>query len=297
MTRERGSSTPWATASPTSFSGYTNASGTNVYAAWTNDNSIRADILTGVSYPQGGNAAIAYKAASQFTNASGIPLNTEPYPVYVVSKIANNDGLGNISSSTYQYSGGTYYFGSPTDHELSGFGLVTATDPAGNVTKTYYDTSKGTNTAAGQYSDNFWKIGKTYRAENYDNAGNLYKVAITKWDSTNIGGNAAFVFPDTTLEMDYDGLSTHEDSAASYTWNTANGNETQKVQWGQVFGNSDGTFSSTSSTTEAFQVNTLSSGTLVKGLVSYYRMEGNSNDYYGSNNGTDTLAGLFDLDW
>ena len=42
------------------------------------------------------------------------------------------------------------------------------------------------------------------------------------------------------------------------------------------------------SSTKAFQVNTLSGGSLVGGLVSYYPMEGNSNDFNGSNNGADT---------
>jgi RHS repeat-associated protein len=273
---------------PAILSGYTNASGTNVYGSWTNNNSIRADILTGVSYPQGGSASIAYNSASQFMNASGVPVNTEPYPVYVVSKITNNDGLGNLSSSTYQYANGTYYYGSPTDHEFAGFGLVTQTDPAGNVTKTYYDTSNGTNSAQGQYNDNFWKIGKAYRIENYDNAGNLYKVTITKWDSASTGVNSTFVFPDQTLEMDYDGLSTHEDSVESYTWNTANGNETQKVRWGQVTGSNDGTFVPLASGPKVFQVNTQSGGSLTNNLISYYPMEGNSNDYNNSNNGTDT---------
>jgi hypothetical protein len=40
--------------------------------------------------------------------------------------------------------------------------------------------------------------------------------------------------------------------------------------------------------TKAFQVNAASGGTLTTGLVSYWNMQGNSNDYYGSNNGTDT---------
>ena len=40
--------------------------------------------------------------------------------------------------------------------------------------------------------------------------------------------------------------------------------------------------------TPNFQVNTLSGGSLTTGLVSYWNMQGNSNDYYGSNNGTDT---------
>ena len=105
--------------------------------------------------------------------------------------------------------------------------MVTQTDGASNVTKTYYDTSNGVSSSTGQYADNFWKIGKPYRVENYDNANNLYKLTITKWDSASLGGNAAYVFPDQSLEMDYDGLSTHQDSAESYAYNTSNGNQTQ----------------------------------------------------------------------
>ena len=40
--------------------------------------------------------------------------------------------------------------------------------------------------------------------------------------------------------------------------------------------------------TAQFQVNTLSGGSLTTSLISYYPMSGNSNDYWGTNNGTDT---------
>jgi len=265
---------------PAIISSHVNINNTNVSAAWTNNNVVRANILTGVSYPQGGSTQITYQAAAQSMNA-------EPYPIYTVSKITNNDGLGNLSSSTYQYANGTYYYANPTDHEFAGFKLVTQTDGAGNVTKTYYHTANGIDSAGGEYHDNFWKIGKAYRVENYDNAGHLYKAVITQWNSTSTGGNAAFVFPDQTIEMDYDGLSTHKDSAESYTWDVTNGNEIQKVQWGQVTESNDGAGASSS---KSFEINTLSGGSLTNGLVSYYNLEGNANDYYGSNNGASNNA-------
>ena len=241
---------------PSIISGYTDFQGTNHYAAWTDNNTIRADILTGITYPQGGNTAIQYEAASQSLNVSGTVANAVPYPVYVVSKITTTDGAGNTASSlSYQYSGGTYYYNGPVDHQFAGFSLVTQTDAAGNVTKTYYDTSNGASSSTGQYADNFWKIGKPYRVENYDNANHLYKVTITKWDSTSTGGNAAFVFPDQTLEMDYDGLSTHADSAESYTYDASTGNETQEVQYGQVNGSNNGTFTSISTSTDELTTN------------------------------------------
>src|SRR5205807_1408544 len=126
-----------------------------------NNNASRADLLTNIAYPQGGTATIQYQAAAQFLNASGTVINNVPYPVYAVSKITTSDGSGNTASSlSYQYSGGTYYYNTPFDHQFAGFGIVTQTDVAGNVTKTYYDTGNGVSSSTGQYQDNFWKIGK-----------------------------------------------------------------------------------------------------------------------------------------
>ena len=235
---------------PAIISGYTDFSGGFHSAGWLNDNASRADLLTSITYPQGGNSNIQYEAAASLLNASGTPTNYVPYPVYVVSNITTADGAGHTASSlSYQYSGGTYYYGSSVDHQFAGFGTVTQTDAAGNVTKTYYDTSNGMSTSTGQYLDNFWKIGKPYRVEQYDNGGNLYKATVTKWDDASLGGNAAYVFPDQTVEMDYDGLTTHNDSAESFTYSTSTGNKTQSILWGQVTGNASGTFATSSAST------------------------------------------------
>jgi RHS repeat-associated protein len=227
---------------PDILQAYNDGSGVEHVSAYTNNNKFRADLLTSVTYPQGGSYSLAYQSILQLTDPNGTVLNGVPYPVYIVSSATQNDGLGNIASSSFVYYGGTYYTNGPFDHEFAGFTSVKATDPAGNVTKTYYDTSNGASSSTGQYADNFWKIGKAYRVESYDSNNHLYKVTITKWDSASLGSNAAYVFPDQTLEMDYDGLSTHQDLAESYAWNMATGNETQKIQWGQVTGSSTGAF-------------------------------------------------------
>jgi len=232
---------------PAVISGYTDAIG-NHFAAWVNNNAIRADLLTSITYPQGGSASIQYMAASQFLGSGGSITNHVPYPVYAVSNITTSDGSGNTASNvSYQYASGTFYYNSPTDHQFAGFGFVTQTDAAGNVTKSYYHTSNGTDSARGEYNDNFWKIGKPYRIENYDNANNLYKKVINRWDSFSLGGNAAFVKLATSTEEDYDGLSTHKDSATAYSYDNTSGNQTQKVQYGQVTANDDGTFTDTGS--------------------------------------------------
>jgi RHS repeat-associated protein len=222
----------------------------STFSSYINNNQTRADLLTGITYPKGGSSAISYKSATEYENGSGALLNIEPYPVYVVSQITNNDGTQNVASTTYAYAGGSYYYNAssyPYDMQFAGFSTVTETDSAGNVTKTYYHTGNGTDSADGEYADNFWKIGKPYRVASYDNASNLYKLTITKWDSASLGSNAAFVFPDQTLTMNYDGLSTHDDSAEAYSWNDTTGNQTQKIQWGQVSGSNNGSFTDTGS--------------------------------------------------
>ena len=289
---------------PDIIQAYTDASNVEHTSAYTNNNAFRADLLTNITYPQGGSSTIAYQSILQIKDPLGNVLNGVPYPVYIVSSVTQNDGLGNIATSSYVYYGGTYYTNGPYDHEFAGFTSVKSTDPAGNVTKTYYDTSSGTSSSTGQYADNFWKIGKAYRVENYDNNNNLYKLTVTKWDSASLGGNAAYVFPDDTLEMDYDGTSTHQDLAESYTWNTANGNQTQNIQWGQVTGSSTGAFTTSTngyvtnltyaSTTGSNVIGKLSDETLLnqsstKIQETQYYYDGLSQGYIGAGNLTKQL--------
>jgi len=230
---------------PDIIQSYTDSGGAWHNAAYTNSNRFRADLLTGITYPQGGSAAISYQSILQLTDDLGNVLNGVPYPVYIVSKITSNDGTQNVATSTYVYYGGTYYVNGPFDHQFAGFTQVKETDAAGNVTKTYYHTSNGTDSAHGEYQDDFWKIGKPYRIESYDNAGKLYRTVVNGWDAYALGGNAGFVKLATTTEKDYDGLSTHADKAESYTYDNATGNQTQRIQWGQVTANDDGTFTDT----------------------------------------------------
>jgi len=214
------------------------------YAAYINNGKYRANILTGVTYAQGGSSSIDYQSATP-NISSGATLNKEPYPVYAVTSITNNDGSNDVSSSTYSYSGGTYYYGSPFDTRFAGFATVSSTDSMGNVTVTHYHTANGTDSSHGEYNDNYWKIGEPYRIEQYDNAGNIFKKTINRWDSFALGGNAGFVKLASSTEMDYDGLGTHKDLAEAYTYDNTTGNMTQKVQYGQVNANDDGTFTDT----------------------------------------------------
>ena len=51
----------------------------------------------------------------------------------------------------------------------------------------------------------------------------------------------------TTTELTYDGDTSHKDKAELYTYDDASGNLTQKVEWGEVTGSTDGSFTDTGS--------------------------------------------------
>jgi RHS repeat-associated protein len=255
---------------PDIISGSTDFQNNSNFAAWTDTSANRADLLIGITYPQGGSSVVEYRSAVQSAGNSPGSANQAPYPIYVVTKITTNDGAGNQSLVAYRYSGGFYYYGSPYDRQFAGFNMVTETDAAGNVTTTYFHTGRGSDSARGEYQDNFWKIGKPYRVQSFDGAGNLYKTTINKWGFFGLGGNAAFVFLDQTVSSEYDGGTSHKDAAETHTYDDATGNETQIIQWGQVTGSDDGSFGDTGSdkytTSDTYAADTTGGG--VTGKVS-----------------------------
>lgn len=203
---------------------------------------IPTDAIVSVTYPTGGTAAIQYKPSPSFVGSQSNLLNPKlPFSTQVVSQISINDQNGNTVTQNYSYSGGSYYFNNPFDRKFAGFAQIDSADAAGNVSKNYYHTATGSDGTRGEFQDNYFKIGKAYRAESYNNS-QLYKLVINKWDSSNLAGNAGFVKLAQTTEQDFDGQASHKDKAESYTYDPTNGNLTQKIEWGQVNGNNDGSF-------------------------------------------------------
>ena len=204
---------------------------------------LKQDLLNKIIYPYGGNTTIEYKASTQYRDDSGSPANKAPYPIFTVSQITNSDGAGNNFNFFYNYQGGHYYYNGPFDRQFSGYKTVIQTDGAGNITKTYYHTADESDSALGEYNDEYWKIGKAYRVEMTDSPGYIYSKTINKWDSYDLGNGSKFVKLSQTINAAHDGNATHRDSAESYDYDNNTGNQIQKIQWGEVLGNDDGSFS------------------------------------------------------
>ncbi len=239
------------------------------YVYLNNTTNSRVNNLTQITYPEGGNTQITYKATQLFKDGSSNLLNPNlPMSIDVVSQITNNDGLGNSETNNYSYQGGKYYFDDYLTRKFAGFASTSVTDDVGNVKKTYFHQGDGTNSSLGEYSDSYAKIGKPYRVEQYDGADNLYADIINKWDSYNIGTGHDFVKLTRTTTLTYDGTNNHKDTAQEYTYDDTNGNLTQKIDWGEVTGSSDGSFADTGNDmlTESFSY--ASDGENVIGLLS-----------------------------
>lgn len=218
------------------------------------------ELLTKINYPEGGNTVITYTRTNQ--PVSGVLKNPLlATPLNVVSSITTSDGSSTAASASYAYEGGEIWNQSdPHDRKFAGFTTVTETTPT-TVTKTYYHQGNSSDSSHGEYSDEMWKIGKPYRIEQYDTSSHLYGKTINKWDSYALGSsNAKFVKLTQSVDSTYDGDSSHKDTAVTYTYDNATGNVTQKVEYGQVTGSDDGTFTDTGTddftTTASFTNNT-----------------------------------------
>ena len=203
----------------------------------------KISLLSKITLPSGGTTDVVYTQLS----ASGSS-NKIPRQIMVVSGVTTTDPVNSLAGTTsYTYNGGVYYYNTAFDRKVAGFNTVIKTDPAGNVTKTFYHQGNGTDSSNGEYSDQASKIGEIYRIEQYDGSSNLYKVTVNKCDDYNIGTNHDFVKLTRTTTLTYDGTGSHKDTTQEYGYDNTYGNLTSKTDWGQVTGSTDGSFTDTGS--------------------------------------------------
>jgi len=218
------------------------------YASYIN-NGKAIDLLVSVSHAAGGSTSIQYKHTAAYFDGSNNLTNTSvPFSINTVSKISTNDGTATSTEDTYSYKGGKFQYYGPYEKKLAGFAEVDKTDGAGNVTKTYFHTGSGEDSGRGEYQDNYWKIGKQYRIEKYDDKANLYEKIIYKWDSvTSVSSISGFAKMSEMVSFSYDGHLIHKEKAESYSYDDITGNLTKRIEYGQVLANDDGTFTDTGS--------------------------------------------------
>ncbi|MDB5225183.1 MAG: hypothetical protein JWL87_135 [Candidatus Adlerbacteria bacterium] len=222
------------------------------------------DLLSRVINQTGGTISVAYKGSAQYRDDSDELLNPSlPATLTTLEKVEISDGLSATSTDTFEYADGDFYFDNPFDRRIAGFGSITKTDAVGDTVVTRYHQGNASESSLGEYSDDRSKIGKVFRTDVSDSSGDLFKSNINKWETHDRGGEARFVKTTQALEQEYDGDSDHKDKAVSYAYNNTNGNLVQKIDWGEVTGSGDGTFSDTGSDLASTTISYAASSTLV----------------------------------
>jgi RHS repeat-associated protein len=203
-----------------------------------------SDQLISIKHSSGGTTLMNYQTTPTFMNGSSLANPDLPMTINTVSQIQITDGLGTTISTSYKYEGGKMYFGGSFDRKFAGFNEITKTDSVGNYTVTYYHQGDGSDSSHGEYNDSNYKINKPYRTESFDANSNLFMKDINRWDEATLTSSSRFVFLSQTVDYTYDGVGSHRDKALSFTYNTTStGNLLQKIDWGEVTGSDDGTFS------------------------------------------------------
>ncbi len=140
------------------------------------------DLISEIDYGTGAIASMEYLGSAQYLDESADNLLNPKNPLSLTTlrKITINDGFGNLSTTTYEYSGGLYYYNNEYDRRFAGFQKVKVIDSLGNYTLGYYHQGDTSSSTIGEYQDDQSKIGNIYRTETYDKNDSLYTKSVYK---------------------------------------------------------------------------------------------------------------------
>jgi RHS repeat-associated protein len=213
----------------------------NELANWTGNGQNAQDVLTTIAYPQGGTTTVAYAKTAQ------LGINPQlPYSLLVVTAATTTDGMS-TSSKTYTYgSGGQYLPANARDRKFAGFATTTETD-ATTIITTYYSQGNASSTSLGEQSDGEAQVNHPYRIDVTNaTSGALVRQTFNRWDATTTA-STTFVYLARQVTQDYGPTGSHRDTGTDYAYASSTGNLYQIIRYGEVTGNSNGTFTDTGS--------------------------------------------------
>lgn len=202
------------------------------------------DLLSHIRTSLHGEADITYTQSSLPKSDVSLPNPNLPLTINVVDNIHTYDSVGNDQRISFEYSGGDYYYASSTERKFSGFGVIKEVE-AGRITNTYYHQGNGDDTVNNENGDSYGKIGKPFKSVVTNQQGATSTISYKEWRVSPFGGGA-LVTASSSLRLNYDGDSDHEDNAETY-WFDNFGNLIKEIDWGRVTGYSNGTFTDSDS--------------------------------------------------
>jgi len=188
--------------------------------------------LKSVTSPFGGTSSFTYLPSTTIHQSI-------PFPVYTLASKTVSASLGGPSAITsYDYADGHFYYDQADAYkrQYGGFGLVTVTDPIGNVTKHYFHQSENSinHPELGEQSDHISKKGRLYREEILDATGQLQKLTIRHWRYVALPeADRYHVYLEREIAADYDGQVTPKAKATSYIYDQF-GNQASVTEYGEV---------------------------------------------------------------
>lgn len=194
------------------FADATNYGGDNIYL----NSATPADLLENITTTKDGEMSITYEPAS----ADGSEM---PYTSTVVAAVTTDDGFGDTHTTSYTYTGGDLVKYDTYKTEFAGFAEVTTTTESG-TSVTAYD----------QGLTDYGKKGRMIRSQIYSGSGVLLKQYDTTWETISLGPNRNFTYASQSVQLDYEGTSSHRDTAVQYAYDLATGQVTQTQELGEV---------------------------------------------------------------
>ncbi len=206
----------------------------NELVNWTGNGQMMQDVITSVTYPQGGTRTVTYTPSAQLGTNPNLPTS-----LLVVTALAENDGFGTIGTTTYAYGGGKIYLASTTpDRRFAGFSVSTTTSPD-SITSTYFHQGTGLNTLLGELTNGFAHINRPFRKDVFDLSGALKQRTLYRWDSFAYA-SSTFIGLGREMNFDYDSLGDHKDRATEYVYASSTNDVLKAIEYGEVTGALDG---------------------------------------------------------
>ncbi|MEO5646265.1 MAG: SpvB/TcaC N-terminal domain-containing protein [Candidatus Paceibacterota bacterium] len=203
------------------------------HGVWSNS-ATQSDLLSSITYDHGASSSFIYTPQVIVDKNA----TTQTQTVEAVTSTTLNDGIGGSGVTTYSYINGKYFYSTnKTWKKFAGFQKVTITNPDGGKVINYYHQGNGIDTATYEYSDAESEIGKLYRTDITDAAGNLYKRTTIEWAKTlitSVNSDVYFVYPIQTIAETFDGNASERATAETFAYNTTTGNLTTDTNYGEV---------------------------------------------------------------
>jgi len=219
----------WATSTAYTLPAYITScsAGSLVFSEYANFNGngqLQQDVLSRVTNSKGGGATVTYMNSASNTSNLGAAIS-----LLVANKITTSDGRGTYATTSYTYTGGLWYLGSGVrDRRFAGFSPVSASSSE-SIVSTYF----GQNSLA--------QIGHPTRKDVSDLSSNLKQRSYFRWD-TSARAAGTFVALGRQMIEDFAADGSHRDKATGVQYSTATGDVTKIIQYGEVTGSPDITF-------------------------------------------------------